>query len=273
MCCWDHVLYWLHAYIWSGKLGGICGRNEDHGTVVCAPWTGICRSAADTPLSGRQEKKSMVEMKVLSSHEEWLKARTKIGGSDASAIVGMNPYKSNVELWKEKAYGIEPVDISDKPYVKYGTEAEPLLRELFKLDYPEYQVCYEENNIWFNDKYPWAHASLDGWLIDQDGRKGIWECKTTNILQSMQKEKWDHRIPDNYYIQVLHYLMVTEFDFVILKAQLKSVYGENVYLQTRHYPIERSEVEEDIKYLIEEESKFWEHVQMKKAPALKLPEI
>lgn len=58
--------------------------------------------------------------------------------------------------------------------------------------------------------------------------------------------------------------MVTEFDFVILKAQLKSVYGENVYLQTRHYPIERSEVEEDIKYLIEEESKFWEHVQMKK---------
>ncbi len=265
-------IIWLHAYIWSGKLCGICGRYEDHGTVVCAPWTGICRSAADTPLSGRQEK-SMVEMKVLSSHEEWLKARTKIGGSDASAIVGMNPYKSNVELWKEKAYGIEPVDISDKPYVKYGTEAEPLLRELFKLDYPEYQVCYEENNIWFNDKYPWAHASLDGWLIDQDGRKGIWECKTTNILQSMQKEKWDHRIPDNYYIQVLHYLMVTEFDFVILKAQLKSVYGENVYLQTRHYPIERSEVEEDIKYLIEKESKFWEHVQMKKAPALKLPEI
>ena len=202
-----------------------------------------------------------------------LKARTKIGGSDASAIVGMNPYKSNVELWKEKAYGIEPVDISDKPYVKYGTEAEPLLRELFKLDYPEYQVCYEENNIWFNDKYPWAHASLDGWLIDQDGRKGIWECKTTNILQSMQKEKWDHRIPDNYYIQVLHYLMVTEFDYVVLKAQLKSVYGEDVYLQTRHYPIERSEVEEDIKYLIEEELKFWEHVQMKKAPALKLPEI
>lgn len=54
----------------------------------------------------------MVEMKVLSSHEEWLKARTKIGGSDASAIMGMNPYKSNVELWKEKAYGIEPVDLS-----------------------------------------------------------------------------------------------------------------------------------------------------------------
>lgn len=41
----------------------------------------------------------MVEMKVLGSHEEWLKARTKIGGSDASAIFGMSPYKTNVELF------------------------------------------------------------------------------------------------------------------------------------------------------------------------------
>lgn len=215
----------------------------------------------------------MVEMKVLGTHEEWLKARTKIGGSDASAIVGMNPYKTNVDLFKEKAYSIEPEDISDKPYVKYGTEAEKHLRELFKLDYPEYQVGYVENNMFTNDKYPWAHASLDGWLLDQDGRKGVWECKTTNILQSRQKEKWDHRIPDNYYIQVLHYLMVTEFDFVVLKAQLKSEFNGDVYLQTRHYKIERSEVEEDIQYLIDAERSFWESVQVKKEPPLILPEI
>lgn len=57
-----------------------------------------------------------------------------------------------------------------KPYVKYGTEAEKHLRELFKLDYPQYQVGYVENNMFTNDKYPWAHASLDGWLMDRDGR-------------------------------------------------------------------------------------------------------
>ena len=51
-------------------------------------------------------------------------------------------------------------------------------------------------------------ASLDGELVDQDGRKGILEIKTTNILQSMQYEKWKDRIPDNYYIQVLHYLLL-----------------------------------------------------------------
>ena len=42
-----------------------------------------------------------------------------------------------------------------------------------------------------NEKYPWAHASLDGELTDQDSRKGILEIKTTNILQSMQREKME----------------------------------------------------------------------------------
>ncbi len=216
----------------------------------------------------------MVTMNVLANHDEWLKHRTKIGGSDASAILGKNPYKTNVELWKDKAFHLMPEDISDKPYVKYGTEAEKYLRELFKLDYPQYEMFYEENNMWTNDAYPFAHASLDGWLKDEAGRMGVWECKTTNILQSRQKEKWDHRLPENYYIQILHYLLVTEFEFVELKAQLKSVFSDGtVYLQTRHYHIERSDVEADIEYLADEERKFWTCVENMKAPSLVLPEI
>lgn len=217
----------------------------------------------------------MIEMKILSSHDEWLNARKNyIGGSDAAAVLGLNPYKSNLELWQEKTGLVTPGDISAKPYVQYGHAAESYLRELFALDFPEYEVGYTENNLWLNDAFPFAHASLDGWLTDQDGRKGILEIKTTNILQSMQKEKWDHRIPDNYYIQVLHYLMVTEFDFAVLKAQLKYEFpGGDIMLQTKHYKIERSEVQEDIAYLMQKESDFWKSVQAKKKPALLLPEI
>ena len=212
-------------------------------------------------------------MKVLSSREEWLKNRTKIGGSDASAIVGLNPYKTNVDLWMEKTGQIVPEDISDKSYVQYGTNAEEHLRSLFALDFPQYKVEYVDNNMFTNDKYPFAHASLDGWLTDQEGRKGILEIKTTEILQSMQKEKWNQRIPDNYYIQILHYLMVTEFEFAVLKAQLKTVFDGVPYLQTKHYFIERSEVEEDIQYLAEKEKKFWKQVQERNRPALILPDI
>lgn len=215
----------------------------------------------------------MVKKIILKNREEWLENRNRIGGSDAAAVLAMNPYKTNIELWQEKTGQIIPEDISDKPYVKYGIAAEEYLRELFKLDNPQYQVFYEGNNMFLNDRMPWAHASLDGWLVDEKGRSGVWECKTTNILQSMQKEKWNQKIPDNYYVQILHYLMVTEFDFAVLKAQLKYEFNGEVYLQTRQYHIERSEVEEDIKFLEEAERRFWKQVQTRKRPDLILPAI
>lgn len=211
----------------------------------------------------------------LNSRAEWLEHRKNyIGGSDAACIVGMNPYKTNVELWEEKTGNKQADDISDKPYVKYGTEAEKYLRELFALDYPQYSVSYVDNNSVLNDKYPFAAASLDGFLTElETGRHGILEIKTTNILQSMQKEKWNHRIPDNYYIQVLHYLMVTEFDFTVLKAQLKYDYDGDIMLTTKHYKIERDEVQDDIEYLQKAEKNFYSAIKEKRRPSLVLPAI
>lgn len=207
-------------------------------------------------------------------HAAWLKARTYgIGGSDASAIIGMNPYKTNIDLFEEKTGRRIPEDISDKPYVKYGTEAEPLIRALFSLDYPEYQVEYHENRILRSIRYPFLQASLDGELADPDGRRGILEIKTTNILQSMQREKWKDRIPDNYYIQVLHYLLVTGYQFVILRAHLISEWGNDKRTTVRHYFIERSEVEEDLDMLLKEEIKFWQYVESRRKPPLILPEL
>jgi putative phage-type endonuclease len=212
-------------------------------------------------------------MIILNDREEWLRNRKRIGGSDASAVLGLNPYKSNIELWQIKTGKMEQEDISEKPYVQYGTKAEPHLRELFKIDHPQYQVLYEENNMFLNDRYPFAHASLDGWIVDDQGRKGILEIKTTTIVQSMQKEKWRDRVPDNYYVQLLHYLMVTEFDFAVLKAQLKYEYSNKMYLVTEEYPIERTEVEDDIRYLEKQEEKFWKYVCSGKRPDLVLPGI
>lgn len=213
-------------------------------------------------------------MLELGSRDEWLQARGKrIGGSEASAVVGLNPYMSNTDLWNIKTGRREAEDISDKHYVRYGHDAEPLLRDLFRLDFPDYKVGYVDNNLFINSRYPWAHASLDGWLQDPEGRTGILEIKTTEILQSMQKEKWKDRIPDNYYLQVLHYMMVMEADFACLKAQLKYDYDGDIYLQTRHYWIERQDVENDIRILSEKEREFWSHMQNGTRPATLLPEI
>lgn len=205
---------------------------------------------------------------------EWLSGRMNgIGGSDASSVVGMNPYKTNIDLFEEKIGRKIPEDISDKPYVIYGKKAEEHIRELFQLDYPEYLVEHHEFRILQSIQHPFMQASLDGEITDQEERKGILEIKTTNILHSMQYEKWKDRIPDNYYLQVLHYLLVTGYDFVVLRAHLNSSWGKDVRTQVRHYFIERNEVQEDLDYLLQEEIKFWKYVESGRKPPLILPEI
>lgn len=214
------------------------------------------------------------KMIVLPSRDEWLKNRRNgIGGSEISAVIGHNPYMDNVTLWELKTGRRQAEDISDKPYVQYGTQAERHLRGLFRLDYPEYKLKYRDNNSWTNPRYPWAQASLDGWMTDQDGRFGVLEIKTTEILQSMQREKWNQRIPMNYYCQVLFYMAVVEADFAVVKAQLKSVFEGVPYLQTKHYPIERADVQSDIDYLMAKGAEFWEYVKRDERPPLVLPYV
>ena len=217
----------------------------------------------------------MVEMIQLGSLEEWLKNRFNgIGGSEISAVVGCNPYLDNVTLWELKTGRRQAEDISEKPYVLYGTKSEEHLRALFALDFPQYKVEYIENNSFRNDKFPWAQASLDGWLTDQDGRKGILEIKTSEILNSQHREKWKgEHIPQNYYCQTLFYMAVLEADFCVLKAQLKTVFDGVPYLQTKHFFIEADDVREDMEYLMKKGSEFWEYVKSNKQPPLVLPNI
>lgn len=223
----------------------------------------------------RNDNKDGNGMQSIKTRGEWLALRRNgIGASEASAIVGMNPYKTNVELWEEKTGRREPPDIGDKPYVKYGIESEKYLRGLFALDYPQYKVKYKNFDMRFNAEYPFIFATLDGDLTEiESNRKGVLEVKTTEILKSMQYESWKDKVPDNYYIQILHQLLATGYDFAKLKAQLKRVYGDDVRLDVRHYHFERSEVENDIAYLLEKEITFWECVKSGRKPNIILPPI
>lgn len=207
--------------------------------------------------------------------DQWLSFRShRIGGSDAAAVLGMSPYMSNEELWEIKTGLKKPEDISGKPGVKYGVNAEEHLREMFKLDFPDYKVAYKQYNLFLNPKYEFAHASLDGWIETPEGENGILEIKTATIKCMLQKEQWNDKIPDIYYCQILHYLMVTEWDFAIVKAQLKYEFPEELpYLQTRHYRIDRSDVEKDIELLAKEEERFWYYCYWKRRPPRKLPQI
>lgn len=204
------------------------------------------------------------------SREKWLEERKNgIGGSDAAAVMGCSPYMSNLELWEIKTGKRRQEDISDKSYVKYGIKAEEHIRALFALDHPEIEVGYEEFKIIRSDKHPFIFATLDGSLINSSGEKGILEIKTTEIFRANQWADWNGGVPQNYYIQVLHQLLATGWEYAILKARIKHAKG----ITEREYLFLRKDRQEDLDILLAEEIKFWEYVKSKKRPPQLLPEI
>lgn len=207
------------------------------------------------------------------TEKEWLEERKKgIGGSDASAIMGQSPWKTNVDLWMEKTGRKEAEDISEKPCVVYGKTMEPLLREMFRVNNPQYEVKHEENTIIRHSKYPFLFASLDGMLIDKEtGEIGILEIKTTNIHKpETYAKEWKDGIKPAYYCQILHYMNVIGAEFAKVYVNFK--YSED-FQKIRTYTITRQDpgVEEDIKLLEEKEIEFWnEYVLKDKRPNLKI---
>lgn len=212
----------------------------------------------------------------LKNQSDWLMARHKgIGGSDAACVVGKNKYKSNLQLWREKQGLVSPPDISDKPAVAYGKAAEEHIREMFKLDYPEFIVDYHEFRMYANDDYTFIFATLDGEIIDKtNGYRGIIEIKTATIQNSVQWNDWgDDVIPQNYFVQILHQLAATGWDFAILRAYIRYHKNGRLYATVKDYRIDRTDVKEDIEFLIEKELEFWQSLQIGKEPAEILPEI
>lgn len=211
------------------------------------------------------------------TREEWLRERQNgLGASDAGSIIGVNPWKTNVQLWAEKTGQKEPEDISEKPAVKYGHDAEPHIRALFALDHPELRVTYESPfKIIRSDTHPFIFCTPDGELYDTEtGCHGGLEIKTTEIQNARQWAAWDGRIPDSYFAQVCHQMIATGWEYVWLVAQIKWTTRDGAMRKdTREYFINRQIVLEDLAALEQAAIDFWNCVQTKTCPPLKLPEI
>lgn len=208
------------------------------------------------------------------SREDWLKFRLNgIGGSDASCVIGLNNWKTNRELWLEKVNKVYE-EIEDNESMEFGRDAEDSIRYLFTIkNKKKYVVDYLPNTILTNNEHPYLIYSPDGLLSElETGKKGIWECKTGKINSAADKDKWENgNMPESYYIQCLHGLIVTGYDFVILTAYLEyeDVNGNEYFIQ-KNYRIDRDKVVGDLEYLKGKEIDFWESVEKKIEPKLLL---
>ncbi len=200
---------------------------------------------------------------------EWLAGRLRgIGGSEAAAAVGLSPWQTPMQLWRIKIGAETPKDISDNTAVQQGVRMESPLRDMFRAIHPEFQIEYHPYDILYQKYRPFVFATLDGEITDTDGRKGILEIKTATPNGAAGWAKWaDGNMPQNYYVQCCHQLLATGYDFVRLFAALYSMSGD---ITLREYEIERSEVEEDMKWLIAKETEFWDRCVRGELPPMPL---
>lgn len=207
----------------------------------------------------------MIAWNEYANRQEWLKSRTNsIGASEAAVACGVAKFKSQSELWKEKTGRTLPPDLSANELVAYGTEAEQYLRKLFTLKHAkEYTVAYFPYRVYYNTDTPYITCTLDGEIFTEDGRRGIYECKTKLVNSKKDLEEWDGRIPDNYFIQTLQQLYCTDYDFVILNVELR--FPDN-NAEIREYVIDKQKHIEDIKLVVEQVKEFWEYIKNDKCP-------
>ena len=182
-------------------------------------------------------------------HESWLEHRRKsIGGSDASAIIGMNSYCSAYTVWADKLGKIPPKE--DNEAMRLGRDLEDYVAKRFTEETGK--KVRRENNILVNPKYPFAHANVDRMIIGEDAG---FEAKTTTVLNLKKFKNGEY--PENYYVQCVHYLAVTGCKRWYLGVLILGV-------GFKWFVIERDEAE--IEALMKSEADFWEYVKSQTPP-------
>ena len=186
------------------------------------------------------------------NEDDWHKLREKrIGGSDVGAILGVNPYKSIVDVYVDKTEGS---NFKGNELTHWGHMLEGTILKEFSNKHKEL-IVYEVPYSVVND---FLIANLDGALKDKEtGDYGVLEIKTTSIWN---KKDWeDDVIPQYYYAQVQHYLMLTGYKF----AYIAVLIGGQLY---KEFKIERSE--EDINLIKNKATEFYQENLLKKIPPM-----
>ncbi|PTQ86169.1 YqaJ viral recombinase family protein [Agitococcus lubricus] len=201
------------------------------------------------------------------SRSEWLAVRKQgIGGSDAAAAVGLNPYQSQLELWMIKTgrFSEESCDESEANHhsslipdidskMYWGQILEPIVAQHYtKVTGRKVRKVNAILQHADSDK-SWMLANIDYRVVGSDEVQ-LLECKTAGEYGA---KLWKDGVPEYVQCQVQHQLAVTGLqaaDVCVL------ICGQ----QLKIYRIERDE--ELIAKLTELERLFWHYVQSNTTP-------
>lgn len=164
--------------------------------------------------------------------ETWLAVRGSLdegapctlGGSEISSVVGLNPWKSTLALWKEKTENVAPeFDPETLERFQFGHIMEEVASEVYKQRHPDHEVV-RCNYLLGMAGYPGYRANLDR-LVKIDGKWGVMEIKNISEYntKSVRGEDGEFTIPDYYRAQIQWYMTITGLEF----AEFVAVLGGN----------------------------------------------
>lgn len=130
--------------------------------------------------------------------EEWLGWRSKgLGSSDASVVMGIDPYRSREDLFLDKTGRGKPVTVNEamRLGIKFEGSARALLYFEFGFEF-EPHICNHPD-------LPFIRASLDGYT---DEKSLLAEIKYMGLknFEKIQETQWPL---DHHYPQVQHQLL------------------------------------------------------------------
>lgn len=132
---------------------------------------------------------------------QWLMQRKSgIGGSDAGAICGVNPYSSAMKVFRDKT--CEDVEEADNEAIRIGHDLENYVAQRF-TEATGLKVR-KSNFMYRSIEHPFMIADVDRLVVGENA--GL-ECKTASAYSA---DKWkDGNIPLHYAMQCYHYMAVT----------------------------------------------------------------
>lgn len=176
-----------------------------------------------------------------------------IGGSDAGAVLRLNPFMSPLDVYNSKL-GIDQMDISNDA-IYWGNRLEDMVAQEYarRTD----TKVRKRHKLFRHPDYDHMIANVDRTV---DNQNKILECKTANAFT---RDKWgpsgSDEVPDSYLIQCMHYMIVLDKPV----ADLAVLIGGNDF---RTYTIGFDQKLADM--IIEHEHDFWnKHVLKKNPPA------
>ena len=171
---------------------------------------------------------------------EWLKIRkTGLGGSDAGAVCGLNPYVSPMAVYRDKVS--DETDMGDNEAMRQGRDLEEYVAQRFTEETG--LKVRRSNKMYRSTEYPWMIEDVD--RIEPRCGAGL-ECKTVSVYK---KDQWaDGGIPVYYLLQCYHYMIVTGCRTWYLAAV---ILGQDFQYRRIEYE------EETAQNLIALEAEFW----------------